>query len=228
MREIYKHNSSYTYILIAIFLLFVTYLNILLIKYSMNASFLSETLKPYLFPWIIATPQALLGLFIIHGIRRGHIHSQIIGFVRPTKVQMLFSFLLVIINLIFIYIYAVLIMTLGVDVLMPTIVPSDILGQGLMIYVNLITICLFVPLVEEFFFRGFLFNTLMHKFNLIYAMLISSGVFVIAHGSFGLLVPIFFSSMMVSFLYYKSKTIWVPVMTHSLQNLLVVIVASTA
>ena len=228
MRKAYTHNSSYTYILIAIFLLFVTYLNILLIKYSMNAAFLSETLKPYLFPWIFATPQALLGLFIIHGIRRGHINSQVIGFVGPTKVQMLFSFLLVTINLIFIYIYAVLIMTLGADVLMPTIVPSDILGQGLMIYVNLITICLFVPLVEEFFFRGFLFNILMHKFNLIYAMLISSGVFAIAHGSLGLVVPIFFSSMMLSFLYYKSKTIWAPVMTHSLQNLLVVIVASTA
>tara|TARA_B110000116_G_C16674396_1_gene507735 strand:- start:369 stop:953 length:585 start_codon:yes stop_codon:yes gene_type:complete len=192
----------------------------------MNSLFLFETLKPYLFPWIIATPQALLGAFIIHGIRRRHINSQIISFVRPTKVQISFSFLLVPINLIFMYIYAVFIMKFGIDILMPSVVPSDILGQGLMIYVNLITICLFVPLVEEFFFRGFLFNALVHKFHLIYAMLISSGIFAIAHGSFGLLIPTFFSSMMVSFLYYKSKTIWTPVITHSLQNLLVVIVAS--
>lgn len=185
-------------------------------------------IKPYLFPWVIATPQALLAVFIIHGIRRRHISSQIIGFGRPTKKQLVFSFLIVPINLTFIYIYAALLIQFGLDVLMPTIVPSNILGQGLVIYINLITICLLVPLVEEFFFRGFLFNALVDKFNLIYAMLISSGIFAVAHGSFGLLVPTFFSSMMVSFVYYKSKTIWAPIATHSLQNLLVVIVASTA
>tara|TARA_B110000263_G_C15259715_1_gene488255 strand:- start:568 stop:1152 length:585 start_codon:yes stop_codon:yes gene_type:complete len=194
----------------------------------MSSSFISETTESYLVPWIIATPQILLGMFVIYGIKNRYVTLQVINFKWPTNKQICISIALVGFNLIFIYSYAVFVMKFGMHVLMPPAVPADILGVGYIRYVNLITICIFVPLIEEIFFRGFFFNALMGKFNLFYAMIFSSMIFAIMHGAIGLLVPVFFSSMMISFLYYKNKTIWTPVITHALQNLLVVIVASTA
>ena len=222
-----KYNPSYKYISVGIFVLLAVYLNILLLKYVLTL-YANVSVVAYLVPWTIALPQFFLGVFIFAGIKTGHITSKTINFRKPTYIQIVSSIFLLGVNFIFIYLYVIFIAILGIEIFMPTLVPPDILGDGFVVYINLITICFLVPILEELFFRGFLFNAFLGKFRLIYAIFLSSGIFAIMHGSIGFFVPLFFSSIMISFLYYKAKTIWAPVITHSLQNLFVVLVALAA
>ena len=222
------HTFHFRYVLSGLFILLVTYLNIMLIKFLFDLGFFSEHVKSFFIPWVIALPQVLLGIFVLYGIKTGRLPHKIINFRKPSGLQMLLSVFVVSINFIFIYVYLIIVTDLGINIIVPSLVPSDILGYGIVVYINLFTICLFVPMIEEFFFRGFLLNAFIRKMKFIYAVFISSGIFAIMHGSIGFWVPVFFSSVMISFLYYKTKTIWAPIIVHSLQNLIVLMVASAA
>ena len=219
---------NFRYVLCGFFILLVTYLNIILIKFLFDFGFFSEYVKSFSIPWVIALPQVFLGIFVLYGIKTGRLPHNIINFRKPSWIQVIFSISVVLINFLFIYVYLMIVADLGINIIVPSMVPQDILGYGVVIYINLLTICLFVPIIEEVFFRGFLLNAFIGKMKFIYAVLVSSGIFAIMHGAIGFFVPVFFSSVMISFLYYKTKTIWTPIIVHSLQNLIVVMVASAA
>ncbi|MBS3780210.1 MAG: CPBP family intramembrane metalloprotease [Desulfovermiculus sp.] len=79
------------------------------------------------------------------------------------------------------------------------------------------------PLVEEIFFRGFLFAGLKKRYTWVSAMLISSGLFALLHLS-PLAAPlIFLLGLVFAYLYQQSGSIWPAVITHSLVNSLAVI-----
>lgn len=79
------------------------------------------------------------------------------------------------------------------------------------------------PLVEEIFFRGFLFAGLKNRFPWITAMLISSGLFALLHLSPLAAPPIFLLGLIFAYLYQRSGSIWPAVIIHSLVNSLAVI-----
>ncbi|MFW6106387.1 MAG: CPBP family intramembrane glutamic endopeptidase [Desulfovermiculus sp.] len=79
------------------------------------------------------------------------------------------------------------------------------------------------PLVEEIFFRGFLFAGLKKGFSWPTAMLISSGLFALLHLRPLAAPPIFILGLVFAFLYQKSGSIWPAVIIHALVNSLAVI-----
>ncbi len=79
------------------------------------------------------------------------------------------------------------------------------------------------PLVEEIFFRGFLFAGLKNRFLWTTAMLISSGLFALLHLSPLAAPPIFLLGLVFAYLYQRSGSIWPAVIIHSLVNSLAVI-----
>mgnify|MGYP006284001279 CR=1 FL=1 len=79
------------------------------------------------------------------------------------------------------------------------------------------------PLVEEIFFRGFLFAGMKKRFTWPTAMLISSGLFSLLHLSPLAVLPIFLLGLVFAYLYQRSNSIWPAVIIHSLVNSLAVI-----
>ena len=74
------------------------------------------------------------------------------------------------------------------------------------------------PLVEEIFFRGFLFQGFRAKYGWVAGMLVSSVIFGIAHLDPASLIPTFILGCLLSYLYQRSNSIWPGVILHTLIN----------
>lgn len=74
------------------------------------------------------------------------------------------------------------------------------------------------PLVEEIFFRGFLFQGFRQKYGWVNAMLLSSGIFAAAHLDPVSLVPTFLLGLVFSYVYHRSNSVWPSVLLHFLVN----------
>lgn len=74
------------------------------------------------------------------------------------------------------------------------------------------------PLVEEIFFRGFLFQGFRAKYGWVNALLLSSGIFAAAHLDLASLVPTFVLGCLLAYLYHRSNSVWPGVILHVLVN----------
>lgn len=74
------------------------------------------------------------------------------------------------------------------------------------------------PLVEEIFFRGFLFQGFRAKYGWGNALLLSSGIFAAAHLDLASLVPTFVLGCLLAYLYHRSNSVWPGVILHVLVN----------
>jgi membrane protease YdiL (CAAX protease family) len=74
------------------------------------------------------------------------------------------------------------------------------------------------PLVEEIFFRGFLFQGFRAKYGWLTSMLLSSAIFGIAHLDPASLVPTFILGNLLAYLYHRTNSIWPGVILHVLIN----------
>lgn len=79
------------------------------------------------------------------------------------------------------------------------------------------------PIMEEFVFRKAIFGILIDKIGGVGAAVISSLIFALIHFDGFLLV---YSSMgfVFSWLYYKTKNIWTPIIAHCLMNIMAVVI----
>ncbi len=76
------------------------------------------------------------------------------------------------------------------------------------------------PIVEEVFFRGFVFAGLRKRWNWRAAAVISAGVFAVAHLVPTSILPIFILGFIFAFLYQLSGSIWPAILMHMLTNTL--------
>jgi uncharacterized protein len=74
------------------------------------------------------------------------------------------------------------------------------------------------PLVEEVFFRGFLFQGLRQRYGWITAMLLSSAIFAAAHLDLVALVPTFILGNVLAYVYHRSNSVWPGIILHFLVN----------
>lgn len=77
---------------------------------------------------------------------------------------------------------------------------------------------IFAPLVEEIFFRGFLFQGFRAKYGWVSAMLLSSAIFAVAHLDPVSLIPTFILGNLLAYLYHRSNSVWPAVILHVLVN----------
>ena len=91
-------------------------------------------------------------------------------------------------------------------------------SPGLFIFAAVII----APLVEEIFFRGFLFAGLKKRFSWPKAMFISSGLFALLHLRPLAAPPIFILGVVFAYLYQRSGSIWPAIFIHALVNSLAV------
>ena len=76
----------------------------------------------------------------------------------------------------------------------------------------------FAPLVEEIFFRGFLFQGFRARYGWTTAMLLSAAVFAVAHLDFVVLIPTFILGCLLAYVYHRSNSIWPSIILHFLVN----------
>lgn len=74
------------------------------------------------------------------------------------------------------------------------------------------------PLVEEIFFRGFLFQGFRQRYGWVPALLISSAIFSAAHLDPASLIPTFILGLILSYVYHRSNSLWPGILIHFLIN----------
>ncbi|HET9914246.1 MAG TPA: type II CAAX endopeptidase family protein [Anaerolineales bacterium] len=74
------------------------------------------------------------------------------------------------------------------------------------------------PIVEEVFFRGFLFQGFRQKYGWITAALLSSAIFAVAHMDLVALIPTFILGVVLAYVYHRSNSVWPGVILHFLVN----------
>ncbi len=85
-------------------------------------------------------------------------------------------------------------------------------------YATLIVAVFVAPICEEVFFRGFVFAGLLRGMALVWAIVFSSLIFAVAHFDVGSFVVLFIIGLALSFLRWRTKSIWPGILLHMLNN----------
>jgi len=80
-----------------------------------------------------------------------------------------------------------------------------------------LSLTVFTPIVEETMFRGLLLHRWARKFGLMTSVMLSSGMFAIAHPDVG---GAFVFAVMMSILYLRTQSLFVPIVCHAIYNLI--------
>lgn len=96
-----------------------------------------------------------------------------------------------------------------------TIRPSDIFLQKLLTFIALVIIA---PIAEEFIFRGIILNRWARKWGITKSLIASSILFGFLH-----INPVGLSmfGLIMGLLYIQTKTLWIPIICHALNNFIV-------
>jgi membrane protease YdiL (CAAX protease family) len=85
-------------------------------------------------------------------------------------------------------------------------------------YATLFAAVFIAPFCEEVFFRGFVFPGLRHGMSLVWAIIISSLLFGVAHADPGSFPVLFVIGLALAFLRWRTLSIWPCIMLHMLNN----------
>lgn len=116
--------------------------------------------------------------------------------------------------------YAFIVSGLGLDALIPEPLPIELAGDGALMLVSVLALGLWVPFVEEVFFRGFLFAGLAARYGLYVGIAASAFLFAVVHFSLATIIPIFVTGILFGLVYHVTRSIWIPAAAHSAQNIL--------
>jgi uncharacterized protein len=95
---------------------------------------------------------------------------------------------------------------------------SGLFGAGTSPWLIFLAGIVVAPLVEEIFFRGFLFTGLRERYGWIPAALISAALFAAVHLQPITLPPIFLLGLIFAYLYQRTESIWPAVIMHFATN----------
>jgi membrane protease YdiL (CAAX protease family) len=157
----------------------------------------------------------------LFGVRKYGTTWTSVGLGRPRhRLSMLLPWPVLIGSIGFGGVYVVVITAIGMDSLLPSSLPPDLLGEGAHKLFNIAVIGVVGPLVEELFFRGFLLAALVRPLGPGRAAAVASVIFSAGHINIGVMLPFFVSGLLLSWLYLRTRSIWPGFMAHSAQNLL--------
>ena len=98
--------------------------------------------------------------------------------------------------------------------------PTHILPQSIIVIIT----CIVAPITEEYIFRGAILGNLMQSFSKVKAVFISSVLFSLLHFQPEVSGAIFVISLIISSLYIKYETIYIPIVFHIVNNSLKTII----
>ncbi len=171
---------------------------------------------PYqLFVTSLLTDTAILAYLFLFVIRPHLFTWRQLGLRRVEREDVGHAFLLFLLVGIFLVIIYALFQRLGVS-LQQFVFTSK---QGsLLAFIILVVL---TPLIEEIYFRGFLFRGLLLHNKAWLAYIISAGLFALLHPPLVVMINVFVVGLLLNYLVKETKSIWPGVLIHSLNNALV-------
>ncbi len=123
-------------------------------------------------------------------------------------------------SLVFSYLYVAIAMATGIESLEPSQLPIDFVEDNAGRVLMFLLVVVLAPLAEETFFRGFLLPVMASRWGFLWGAGITSLLFAITHADIGIIVPAFATGMLLSWLYYRTRSLWSCLIAHSIQNAL--------
>ena len=173
---------------------------------------------------IAALDGTMIMAVFIFGVRRYRVPWSIAGLRVPRRpsTALLLPWLVLLMSLTLSALYGVAARYGGWESLEPSTLPADTLGSGMLKVINMLVLTLWVPMSEELFFRGFLLTGLLHRMGPAGAIVASSLLFAVGHGSLGALIPTLIAGLLLSWLYLRTRSLVPCFMVHSSQNIIAV------
>ncbi|HUN22156.1 MAG TPA: CPBP family intramembrane metalloprotease [Anaerolineales bacterium] len=78
----------------------------------------------------------------------------------------------------------------------------------------------FIGFAEEMFFRGFVYRVIRDRWGFWVGWIASSAIFALAHMMPILFLPLFVVGLFLAFLYERSRSLWIPITVHALNNII--------
>ncbi|MFA4814607.1 MAG: type II CAAX endopeptidase family protein [Candidatus Gracilibacteria bacterium] len=79
-------------------------------------------------------------------------------------------------------------------------------------------VSIFAPLIEELFFRGFIYRTFTKTWPLWLASILTATLFALIHFQLQTFIPLFFLGLILNYTYQRTGSLWTSVAFHSLNN----------
>jgi len=163
----------------------------------------------------------LIPLIVVFAYRRVSIRS--LGFGKFDVATLGIGCGLLIISYMIILVHNLILVALGVDTQGQQVV--DLFASlDSPIWFMLVGV-VFAPVIEEIFFRGFLFQGFRQQYGWIRAGLLSSAIFAIGHLDLVALIPTFILGCLLAYMYHRSNSVWPGIILHFLVNALGMCVA---
>lgn len=105
-----------------------------------------------------------------------------------------------------------------------TRVPGLFGGGWVGIVLAALVVVVIAPVVEEMFFRGFMYPAFKRRLGAGWGNAVSSLIFGIFHGSVWLIAPTALIGAVLAYMYEKERSLGPPIMLHSLNNLVSIII----
>ena len=163
---------------------------------------------------VLAELVYLLPVLIIFAWR--HIPFKYLGFGKFDSMTMGMGCGLLIASYVVILLHNLLLMALGMDTQGQSILKA-IAELESPVWLFLVSVVV-APLVEEIFFRGFLFQGFRQRYGWIPAILLSSGIFAAAHLDPLSFIPTFVLGAALAYVYHRSNSLWPAIILHFLNN----------
>lgn len=81
-----------------------------------------------------------------------------------------------------------------------------------------VVVAIMAPLLEELFFRGFIYRTFKKTWPVWLASILTAVVFALVHFQFQTFLPLFFLGLILNYAYQRTGSLWTSVAFHSLNN----------
>ena len=111
--------------------------------------------------------------------------------------------------------YTLLVQQLGIDFLIPSDLTPEWADEPGSFAIMAISAVIVAPLVEEIFFRGFMYQALRRTMAILPAALLTSVVFGIAHTDPAIIIPIALVGMILLGIYRWTGNLWSGIITHA-------------
>ncbi len=202
-------------LLVGTTVLISNFLSLEAIKDSPNKSY--YVLLGLFIQWFLILAPLVIVTAKKHGLKFSHFGTEKIpfwkGFWKVIEAYFLFIAISIIISILIIY--------LGIEIpgyqVQEDILPLFGDGTADMIIAGIL-IVLLAPVIEEFFFRGFLLRALSDKVGIYYGSLITAFLFAIFHFQWQSIIPIFILSLIINALVIRTKSIYPAIGFHILNN----------
>ena len=175
---------------------------------------------PVLTTVVIALPHTsmLAAVWLFGARKRGGWKP--VGFVEARPRSFVLACLVLLASLGIAAIYVRIVTALGLESLLPPRLPQELFSEAPVLVLSIAGVGFAGPLIEEVFFRGFMLAALIQPLGAFRAAVVASAVFAAAHASIAVVLPLFFTGLLLSWLYLRTGSIWPPFAAHAAQNLL--------